>query len=167
MSIQGASTSQSSLASLSQNCWKYDVFFNFRGNDTRRAFVEHLYTKLKWKDCFIFLDEERLARGKSIAPELFKAIKESRFAVVILSRKYASSTWCLKELVEIVKCKKEKGLIIFPVFYHVKPSDVRKQRKSFKQAFAKYEADNIHEVKTWRAAFTEVANITGWHIDKR
>ena len=63
--------------------------------------MDHLYATLKQKGIVIFKDEEKLKREKSISLELFNGIEESRFAIVILSRNYASSTWCLDELVVI------------------------------------------------------------------
>ena len=68
---------------------------------------DHLYVALKQKGIFTFRDEEELEIGKSISPELLKAIEESRFAIVIFSKNYASSTWCLDELVKIIGCMKE------------------------------------------------------------
>ena len=60
---------------------------------------------------------------------------------------------CLDELAEIVKCKKEKGLTILPIFYDVDPSDVRKQIGTFGQAFNTHEdKENIKRVETWRDA---------------
>ena len=147
--------------------WKYDVFLSFRGMDTRYGFISHLYDALIRKGIFTFRDEEKLERGKSIGSELLKAIEQSRFAIVVLSRNYASSTWCLEELAKIVKCKEEMGLIVLPVFYHVHPSDVRKQSGTFQNDFAKHEAASRGEVKTWRDAMIEVANAAGWHLDER
>ena len=166
MSRQGASTLSPSSSMTSW--WKYDVFLSFSGIDTRRSFTDHLLAALKQKSILTFKDDEGLDRGKSILSELLKAIEESRFAVIIFSRNYASSRWCLDELAEIVKCKKEKGLTILPIFYDVDPSDVRKQTGTFGQAFNKHEdKENIKKVETWRDALKEVANLSGWHLQDR
>ena len=74
-----------------------------------------------------FRDDEQLNRGKLIGPELFKAIEESRIAVVIFSGDYLSSRWCLIELAKIVDCMKKTGLVVLLVFHYVDPSDVRNQ----------------------------------------
>ncbi|KAM1881009.1 hypothetical protein ACFX13_002670 [Malus domestica] len=76
--------------------WKYNVFLSFRGDDTRKNFTGHLYDKLLWRSIRTFKDNPELERGASISPELFRAIEESRFAVVVLSPNYASSSWCLE-----------------------------------------------------------------------
>ncbi|KAM3733208.1 hypothetical protein ACB098_11G118000 [Castanea mollissima] len=165
--MSSISTQKASLWSSSTPQWKYDVFLSFRGEDTRNSFTDHLYVALKQKGIITFRDEEKLERGKSISPEIFKAIEESRFVVVILSKNYATSTWCLNELVKIIECMKEMKTTVFPIFYDVDPSNVRKQTGSFAQAFSKHEEcfkDFIENVHTWRAALREVANLKGWHL---
>ncbi|XP_065621016.1 disease resistance protein RUN1 isoform X1 [Quercus suber] len=166
-SISSQKTSSSSSFSSSTPWWKYDVFLSFRGEDTRSNFTDHLYVALKQRGIVTFRDEENLEIGKSISPELLKAIKESRFAIVILSRNFASSTWCLDELTKIVGCLKEKTTTVLPIFYDVDPSDVRKQTGTFAQAFSKHEErfkDDIEKVQMWKAALEEVANLKGWHL---
>ena len=56
-----------------------------------------IYEALVQKGIATFKDDEKLEKGKPIRPELLEAIKESKFAIVILSENYASSTWCLDE----------------------------------------------------------------------
>ncbi|XP_052195825.1 TMV resistance protein N-like isoform X1 [Diospyros lotus] len=146
---------------------KYDVFLSFRGEDTRNGFVDHLYSALHQKVIFTFKDDLKLERGESISPALLKAIEESKFAVVVFSKNYASSKWCLEELVKILECQKTRGLTILPVFYKVDPSDLRKQRGSVGEAFAKHEGDSSDEkekqkVQRWRNVLIEAANISGW-----
>ncbi|KAK4591066.1 hypothetical protein RGQ29_021311, partial [Quercus rubra] len=161
--------SSSSPSSSFTPQWTYDVFISFRGRDTRNGFTDHLYTALKHKGIFTFRDE-KIERGKLISPEISKAIEESRFAIVVLSKNYASSTWCLNELTKIIKCIKEKGITVLPVFYYVDPSEVRKQTGTFAQAFVKYEKDlkePIEKVQTWKVAMREVANLSGWHLQDR
>uniref|UniRef100_A0A7N2MZ71 TIR domain-containing protein n=1 Tax=Quercus lobata TaxID=97700 RepID=A0A7N2MZ71_QUELO len=144
---------------------KYDVFLSFRGEDTRYKFMGHLYEALIQKGIFTFKDDEKLERGEPISPDLLKAIEESRFAVVILSENYASSTWCLDELAKIICCKNETGMTVLPVFHYVEPSDVRKQMGTFALAFAKHEEkENKERVEKWRDALTQVGSLRGWHL---
>ncbi|XP_050256704.1 disease resistance protein RPV1-like isoform X2 [Quercus robur] len=64
----------------------------------------------------------------------------------------------------MVECKEETRLTVLPVFYGVDPSDVRKQTGSFAEAFAKHEdlIKNEEKLQSWRAALTQVANLSGW-----
>ena len=116
-----------------------------------------------------FRDEEGLERGKTIS-ELFKAIEESQFVIIILSKNYASSKWCLDELTKIIKCKEETGAIVLPIFYDVDPTDVRNQTGTFEQAFIDHQKcfeDNIEKVETWRDTLKKVADIKGWDLHLR
>ena len=161
------SSKSSSSASGSNIQWKYDVFLSFRGEDTRNNFTGHLYTALKHKGIYTYRDDDRLERGKEISSELLEAIEESRFSIVILSKKYASSTWCLDELSKIVECMDSQEHTVFPVFYNVDPADVRKQTGDFKTAFDKHEQDfkdKPEMVKRWRSALEQVGNIAGWDL---
>ncbi|KAB2635186.1 TMV resistance protein N-like [Pyrus ussuriensis x Pyrus communis] len=147
--------------------WKYDVFLSFRGVDTRTSFTDYMYEKLQDKNVKTFRDDPKLEKGTNINPELMKAIEESRFAIVVLSKKYATSTWCLSELAHIVKCTKEKGTRILPIFFHVEPSDVRHIKASFAEAFTDHEktfGKESKNVRLWKDALGEVGKLAGWTL---
>ncbi|XP_031266575.1 TMV resistance protein N-like [Pistacia vera] len=153
-----AASSSSSGISLEE---EYDVFLSFRGEDTRRNFTSHLYSALIRKNIRAFFDDQ-LIRGDKITPSLLKAIERSKIAVILFSKGYASSAWCLQELEQIRRCKNERGQIVLPVFYHVAPRDVRRQSGSFGAEFAMLEGRFKEKSDTWRTALTEVANLSGW-----
>ena len=143
----------------------YKVFLSFRGRDTRKNFASPLYEALCAKKIHTFFDGDGLQKGGVISTGLRKAIGGSRCSVVILSPDYASSRWCLDELVLILQCKEESKQIVLPIFYHVDPSHVRKQTGSFGQAFKRHEqVHKLEEVNSWRAALTEVGNLAGYHL---
>ncbi|XP_068328956.1 TMV resistance protein N-like [Pyrus communis] len=148
--------------------WKYEVFINFRGEDTRKGFVSHLYNALVKKPINAFMDAEKLRKGDDLS-ELLTAIRESRLSIVVFSQDYASSTWCLKELVQILECKDTNNQIVLPIFYEVDPSDVRKLRRKFEEAFAQHDRDSnaeMEEVQGWRSALTTATSLSGWDSRK-
>ncbi|XP_004309158.1 PREDICTED: probable disease resistance protein At4g27220 isoform X2 [Fragaria vesca subsp. vesca] len=162
-----ASSSQTASASFPSSApsWKYDVFLSFRGVDTRKGITFELYDRLhNGRGIKTFMDGQDLDVGALISPRLFKAIEESMVAIVVLSSNYASSSWCLEELTKICQCMQDDDRIL-PVFYHVEPSDVRYQRKSFEEAFTKHEncGRQKMEMQQWRDALNRVANFCGWH----
>ncbi|KAJ0896118.1 putative TIR domain, P-loop containing nucleoside triphosphate hydrolase [Helianthus annuus] len=159
-----SSSSHSVPASISQS-WNYDAFLSFRGEDTRKGFVDHLYTALQHKGIYTYKDDETLPRGESIGPALLKAIEDSRIAVVVFSKNYADSSWCLAELAHIIECVDKRGQILMPIFYYVDPSDVRKLKRKYEEAFSKHERENKENVETWRKALEKAGSISGWTIN--
>ncbi|KAF3662595.1 putative TMV resistance protein N-like [Capsicum annuum] len=134
--------------------------------DTRRTFVSRLYNALEQRGIHTFKDDERLVRGKSISTELLKAIEDARFSIVIFSKSYASSKWCLEEPAHIINCKNELEQIVITVFYDVSPSDVRHQNPPFAESFFQHEncKDDMEKVQRWMDAFVEAGKISGYHL---
>ncbi|KAG5223777.1 TMV resistance protein [Salix suchowensis] len=144
----------------------YDVFLSFRGEDNRKSFTGHLYTALVQARVHTFLDENEIPRGEEISKHLLKAIQDSKISIVIFSKGYASTRWCLNELVEILECINRKtGQIVLPIFYDIDPTDVRKQTGSFAKAFDKHEECLKEKVKGWRKALEEARNLSGWNLN--
>ncbi|KAK8307393.1 hypothetical protein V6Z12_D03G192400, partial [Gossypium hirsutum] len=83
---------------------------------------------------------------------------------------YAASTWCLNELVMILKHKKSSKHIVLPVFYYVDPSQVKNQTGSYAEAFTQHEQNFESEtnmLRRWRNALKEVAAIGGMVLQDR
>lgn len=171
-------------SSSSDRLLEYDVFISFRGPDTRKKFVSHLFKSLSDRGIRTFKDDRKLEPGDSIAEELCQAIRTSRFAVVVISETYADSSWCLDELRLIMELVENKEMEVVPTFYEVKPSDVRHQLGSFSlekyqgsahkkgkkkctKKIEKYQGSKMAEkVPEWKKALTGIANITGFESSK-
>ncbi|XP_061347960.1 disease resistance protein Roq1-like [Gastrolobium bilobum] len=152
----------------SSSSFFYDVFLSFRGTDTRYGFTGNLYKALSDAGIRTFIDDEELQRGEEITSSLLKDIKDSRNAIIVLSKNYASSSFCLEELSNIIDHVYRKGRLVFPIFYKVDPSDVRHQRCSYGEALVNHEKKfnaNKERLQKWRTALQLVANLSGFHLE--
>ncbi|XP_052210770.1 disease resistance protein Roq1-like isoform X2 [Diospyros lotus] len=168
MTITGVHETYSSTSRTS-----YDVFLSFRGEDTRWTFADHLYTALVNAGFRTFRGDDGIEIGKSIKLELKRAINESKISIIVFSKNYASSSWCLDELVMILARRKRGDFrhMVLPVFYGVDPSEVRKQKGDYAEAFMRHEVQFkgekcearkwMEKLKRWREALEEVANLAG------
>ncbi|KAF8015726.1 hypothetical protein BT93_H1297 [Corymbia citriodora subsp. variegata] len=166
MSSPSSSSSSSSTSSSSEAKWPFDVFINFRGEDVRYGFVTDLHKCLIHGGINAYIDSEDLRRGDEISPALMRAIDESRIAVLVFSENYASSRWCLDELVKVMECRRLKKQRVLPVFYKVEPGDIRGLRGSYGDALTGHEkkfGQDSERVKKWKQALIEAVDLSGWH----
>ncbi|RZC09272.1 TMV resistance protein N isoform E [Glycine soja] len=162
-----ASTSNAIIQCTSSSSFQYDVFVSFRGEDTRNSFTGFLFGALKKQGIEAFKDDKDIRKGESIAPELIRAIEGSHVFVVVFSKDYASSTWCLRELAHIWDCIQTSHRPLLPIFYDVDPSQVRNQSGDYQKAFAQHQQSSRFqekEIKTWREVLEQVASLSGWDI---
>ncbi|XP_052192452.1 disease resistance protein RPV1-like isoform X7 [Diospyros lotus] len=163
-----ATTDQAASSSMSQCA--YHVFLSFRGKDIRKTFIDHLHTALEQAGIHSFRDDDEIEKGEDIESELRRAIQQSRVSVIVFSKNYASSGWCLDELVNILQQRKTTGQVVLPVFYDADPSHVMNQTGTFGEAFARHEEEANMEnderkkewmdrMKRWKEALTEVVNL--------
>jgi hypothetical protein len=57
---------------------------------------------------------------------------------------------------------KIKNQLVWPIFYKVDPSDVRRQSGRFAAAIGKLERDYSEMVPQWKDALFQVSNLAGW-----
>ncbi|CAL2258365.1 unnamed protein product [Prunus armeniaca] len=160
MTNRGASSSSAPFT----KSWKYHVFLSFRGFDTRSNFTSHLYSNLRLQGINTFMDDDELRRGEEISNTLLTAIEDSKISVVVFSKNYASSKWCLDELVKILDCKESNQQLVIPVFYKVNPSDVRNHRGSFGNALANMDCNNVEKVNKWKEALSQAGKLAGFTL---
>ncbi|XP_042486017.1 disease resistance protein RUN1-like [Macadamia integrifolia] len=152
----------SSSSSISR--WNPDLFLStFSQDASNKIIIDDLYNALIEKGIRTIREDEEDHKRRE------KAIERSRIAIVLFSRKYVSSIWCLDELLKILEFRSSSrtALTVLPVFCDVDPSDVRKQTGSLEEAFARYGElfkDEKEKVERWRAALTKVANLSGWDL---
>lgn len=154
------------MSSSSSQIMQYDVFLSFRGTDIRSGVLSHLIAALSNAGVNTF-EDEKFERGERIMPSLLRAIAGSKIHIILFSNNYASSKWCLDELVKIMECHRTYGNEVLPVFYNVDPSDVRNQRGDFGQGLEalaqRYLLQRENDVlKSWKSALNEAANLPGW-----
>jgi len=150
----------------------FEVFLSFRGEDTRASFTSHLYAALQNAGIIVFKDDESLPRGKQISISLRLAIENSPISIVVFSKNYAESRWCLKELEKIMECHRTIGHVVLPVFYDVDPSEVRHQRGEFGKAFQRLygkiwnedEEKELYWKQLWRKTVGEIGGFSAVEI---
>ncbi|CAJ2633913.1 unnamed protein product [Trifolium pratense] len=157
---------KATLDSLKHSMAKWQIFLSFRGEDTRYNFTGNLYKALMQGGFKTFMDDGGLQIGDQISPSLLDAIEASRLSIIVLSENYANSSWCLDELVKIMECRKLKypDYEVWPIFYKVKPSDIRHLKKCYDKDMTQHENNyeiNSERVQKWKSALIEVSNLSG------
>ncbi|CAJ1949623.1 unnamed protein product [Sphenostylis stenocarpa] len=145
----------------------YDVLINFTGEDIRRKFVSHLDSALSTAGLTTFFHEENIVKAMQLQ-DLTQPKELCRVAIVVFTKTYAESAWCLHELQEIIKWQEIYCRHVLPVYYEIHPSDVRLQKGNFgkalkataQQTFSGQQVEDA--LSRWSRALTKAANLFGW-----
>ncbi|XP_028797861.1 TMV resistance protein N-like [Neltuma alba] len=165
-------TKENFISGPSSSSRPIHVYLSFIGDNETCRFTDSLWVALESNDLNTFWDDKKLDPGdySIVLPRHFlRAIRKSNIAIVVFSKSYASSIWCLEELSEIAERIHEPRYTVFPIFYDVDSSEVQKQSNSFEKAFAEHEqrfTTNLRTVCNWRLAIKQVANLPGWHVQR-
>ncbi|XP_015084526.1 TMV resistance protein N-like [Solanum pennellii] len=159
----------------------YDVFLSFKSEDTGKNFTNHLSRALNQAGFRTFEggdDNNESRREEEIKSELFKAIQDSKMCIIVFSQNYASSSWCLDQLVSILEYKMKFACMILPIFHHVDPSNLRKHKGSFGEALnrheEKFKCERVDEkeywedkLKKWKDALSQAADLAGMVLENQ
>ncbi|XP_018727370.2 uncharacterized protein LOC108958922 [Eucalyptus grandis] len=142
---------------------KCQFILSFRGADTRYNLAAFLYTSLVAEGIQVFNDDDPPLIGKYCVHEIRNAIDHCKISIPILSSNYASSSWCLEDLTQMVECKRTNGQMILPIFYKVNTSHVRDVSHLFGKHMLQHKqlVDEI-TYEQWEQALKEVGSYRGW-----
>ncbi|XP_010255711.1 PREDICTED: disease resistance protein TAO1-like isoform X2 [Nelumbo nucifera] len=144
----------------------YDVFISHRGSDGK-IYARKIHESLKRLGVKSFLDTEGILKGENLSAVIVEAINSCTVFLVILSKGFAESAWCLEELRLMLNKVKEEGnsAVLLPVFYGVEPDDLRDIRHGpFSKAFQMHKKGKEFSselIRKWEEALKEVANVLG------
>ncbi|XP_019095894.1 PREDICTED: uncharacterized protein LOC104760431 isoform X2 [Camelina sativa] len=144
------------------------VFINFRGIELRRNFISFLYAALKEADINVFIDEDEHLGSNLV--NLLKRIEESEIALVIFSKDYTSSHWCLDELAKIMERKDQGRLIVVPIFYKIEPYVVKQLKGEFGDCYRDMKRGHQHQrdrTQKWKEALVSIPEIKGMVLPER
>eukprot|EP01018_Ginkgo_biloba_P026728 Gb_33172 [translate_table: standard] len=147
----------------------YDVFINHRGPDVKKNLASLLYYVLSdvYKLC-VFLDNEELRMGDILPRTIQEAIQKASVHIVIFSRHFAESVWCLAELSFMRKIGAKN---IIPVFYDLYPFNLRNNIQSgiYVDAFKKHEENGRiapEILQKWKSDLYEISYLDHGRILK-
>ena len=143
----------------------FDVFINHRGPDVKETLALELYYSLHALGYKIFLDCYEIERGDSFDSAIKNAIYSASIHIAIFSRGYAKSSWCLDELVLMLKTKAK----IIPIFYDVTPSNLFYIQKGvYSDAFVQHEKKGryLNQLEVWEKDLYSVSFIYGYKFSK-
>ncbi|KAF8044711.1 hypothetical protein N665_7198s0001 [Sinapis alba] len=135
---------------------RHEVYLSFRGEEVREGFISHLVGGLRRAGINVFIDSGLMMGERLI--DLFRKIEESKIVLVVFSRKYMESLWCLNEMIKIKECMDEEKLVAIPIFFKVRPSELKELL---------YEAcksrDNVptHIMNNWKVALKSIKSKMG------
>lgn len=103
----------------------YDLFLS-HANADKIDYVDELYTILKRLGINIFYDKEELAWGDHWKNRILDGVRESEFAIIVISENFFGREWTERELNHFLHLQNESGQkIILPLLHNIEFSDLK------------------------------------------
>ncbi|KAH7428310.1 hypothetical protein KP509_10G086200 [Ceratopteris richardii] len=146
----------------------YDVFICYMGEDTKRNMVSVLRGMLHSKGITCF-DNYETDDETEIKPHIEDAIEKSKVYVIFLSKKFASSKRCLEEVRQIMDVQRSSSTssttrTVIPIFYDVKPSEVRHQPEGSEYYICRRTGTTGQEENSWSESLHRLSLIRGFEF---
>ncbi len=118
---------------------EYDIFVSHCHKD-KLKYVDDLVEELKKLDIKVFYDTDEITWGDDIREKIDNGLKNSKLAIVVISRKYFGRDWTEYEIRQLFKRQFSEGRkLILPILYQINKSDlVEKHYPFLKEISFKY-----------------------------
>ncbi|XP_054781858.1 disease resistance protein RUN1-like [Prosopis cineraria] len=133
----------------------YDVFLTYQ---TRCKTIASLETSLRDAAIRTFIDQD-----EEISPRLLEAIEQSRIVILVLTKHFGASRYCLDKIDIIINWHKNMGKNVLPIYCGVSLSDVRQEVGSIAELMSRGDLQK-REFFRWRSAFTEATSLSSCSI---
>ncbi|XP_056851478.1 disease resistance protein CHS1-like [Raphanus sativus] len=141
---------------------EFDVYLSC-AEDTRKGMVSHLYRSLSQRGITTYTRDDKLEKRASSPDSEFsdqwKYTIDAKVSVVVVSKSYLASAWCLNELQTILNFLDIGRLLVLPIFYGVDPSNVKNQTGEVEEPFRKLGEKYPEKDQAWRMSLIDVSNL--------
>lgn len=104
---------------------EYDVFISHANKD-KLNFIDELYNSLDNLGIKIFYDKKSLEWGDKWKERILDGVKQSEFAIIVISENFFDREWTEKELNEFLSRQNQNGQkIILPVIHNITMEQLR------------------------------------------
>lgn len=105
----------------------YDLFLSHANTD-KIDYVDEFYSILKELEINIFYDKEELDWGDHWKNRILDGVRESEFAIIVISKNFFGREWTEHELNQFLHKQNESGQkIILPLLHNIDYSDLKNQ----------------------------------------
>lgn len=98
----------------------YDVFISHASED-KSTFVDGLVKELVEREVKVWYDRKVLTWGRSIRQNIDAGLRQSKFAIVVLSEDYIRKYWTQKEFNALFNLGSQLGDFILPIWHNITP----------------------------------------------
>ena len=137
--VQSHAKIQSIASETSQRVSKQEFVYDFfisHASEDKDGFVRGLVKALEDKGAKVWFDESALKVGDSLRQKIDQGLLESRFGIVVISKKFIAKKWPQKELdgFEVLEVDGQKRIL--PIWHEITSDEVIQYSPTFADRFA-------------------------------
>lgn len=113
----------------------YDVFISHASED-KVPFVDSLVEALLQRGVKVWYDRKILTWGKSIRQNIDLGLRQSKFAIIVLSEFYIQKYWTQKEFNALFSLGSQLGEFLLPIWHNITPERAKEFSPMLSDAIA-------------------------------